>query len=403
MDNPPDSLHAYYTARGLSPTDCRFTAAEDLDRYAAGREILFRDRLHLPIALFDRASVIEIGPDTGENALVFARWGARLHLVEPNPQAHPRIRANFDRFGLGGQIETLRQIDLEHFEPGDPADVITAEGFIYTCRPVDPWMRGFAAATRPDGFVLLSYYEQCGAVLELVTKMLAARVRALTGEDSVTVADRLYGPKWATIGHTRRFESWVMDVLDNPFVRRSWFFSASALCRDMARHGFALHSAWPSYADGLSVHWHKAIPAPDMVQRQRDTHLNRSSISFLTGRPLYLAGEAGAVAGAVEAVHTVAQAVDQLVDAWDDAVAARACDMLDRLIDAVALTPVVTHDPQDIDLAIDLFRGLRGALASLSARDSDGVARFTRDDPAFLSLWGAPAHHAVFRRRRGGC
>jgi len=394
----PDSLHAYYTARGLSPTDCRFASRSELDRYAAGRTILFRDRLKLPPALFDGARVVEVGPDTGENALVFAQWGARLVLVEPNEQAHSRIHANFDQFDLGGRMEALLHQDVENFRATEPADFITAEGFIYTCRPVEPWMRTFAHALKPDGFVVMSYYERIGATLELVTKMLAARVRTLTGEDSISVAERLYGPKWRTIGHTRRFDSWVMDVLDNPFVRHAWFFDAAELCRDMEGHGFALYSAWPGYVDGLAVHWHKRVPMEGEEPSRREIHLARTCISLMVGRPLYLAGDSGAIAGALEAVRQFGIAIDKLVEGFDEAAAKRARQMLDRLLDSVSLGTILPHDPNDIDLACDLFRALRAALVALEQQDADAVTRITTENRAFLSLWGAPAHYAVFRR-----
>ena len=38
--------------------------------------------MSVPPALFRGADVLEFGPDSGENAVVFARWGARLTLVE---------------------------------------------------------------------------------------------------------------------------------------------------------------------------------------------------------------------------------------------------------------------------------------------------------------------------------
>ena len=47
-DAEPGRLHAYYEARGLSPTFGNLRSEEDLARHAAARARLFTDRLNLP-------------------------------------------------------------------------------------------------------------------------------------------------------------------------------------------------------------------------------------------------------------------------------------------------------------------------------------------------------------------
>ena len=111
----PQHLYDYYKEAEVAPTFAGLTGEGDLDRYAAQRERLFTEILHLPPRLFADADVAEFGPDTGENALVFARWGAYLTLVEPNPRAWPAIRAYFRRFGLTHRVVAEAEADVAGF------------------------------------------------------------------------------------------------------------------------------------------------------------------------------------------------------------------------------------------------------------------------------------------------
>ena len=88
-------LYEYYRGQQLLPTFADFQGAPEVERYAAQRAAVLRDRAGLLPAMFNGAEILEFGPDSGENALVFAMWGAQLTLVEPNERAHETIRAYF--------------------------------------------------------------------------------------------------------------------------------------------------------------------------------------------------------------------------------------------------------------------------------------------------------------------
>src|SRR6185312_15035919 len=81
------------------------------------------------------------GPDSGENAMVFAGWGARMTLAEPNRLAHDRIQAYFARFDVANHLRELVLSDVEGFLSDRRFDIIDAEGFIYTIQPSETWLR----------------------------------------------------------------------------------------------------------------------------------------------------------------------------------------------------------------------------------------------------------------------
>ncbi len=84
-----DSLHEYYSASKRLPTHAAFSSRDQLSAYERQRASLFQEHLFIPLRTFRGARVVEFGPDSGENSLVFGLWGSSLTLVEPNPLAWP--------------------------------------------------------------------------------------------------------------------------------------------------------------------------------------------------------------------------------------------------------------------------------------------------------------------------
>jgi SAM-dependent methyltransferase len=395
----PSQLYRYYQQSELLPTFARLQSEQQLRAYEAGRAATFEKWLHLPRRVFAGADVLEFGPDSGENSLVFARWGASLTLAEPNPRCWEQIERYFDRFGLSRHLVAVEHADLEQFESERQFDVIDAEGFIYTVRPESLWMERFARLLRPGGHFVISYYETTGGLFELLHRALFARVKQLTGDDSTAVARRLYQPKWDSIPHTRAFDSWVMDVLENPFVRLSYFFDAAGLCRQLAHFGFDLYSSWPRYEDGLSLHWHKGAEAAGAVADRNEEFLRSSCLSFALGRKLFL----GAV-GRQERERTystlreVIVSVDRLIDSADPVSMECCCLGLEDLAELIDGQNVIAGSHTEKQAASRVLSTVAKTLRSLLAGNVDAVVDVCRHDPDFLTTWGAPAHFGVFQK-----
>lgn len=260
-----------------------------MERHCRQRESLVSLKLHLPSRLFQDAHVLEFGQDTAENALVFAKWGAELTLVEPNRRAHPYIREYFARFGLRRSLRHLRGTALENFDTEDSVDFIDAEGFVYTIQPASRWLDRFAALLRPGGLAIISYLEISGCLFKLSHRLAHARVKALTGKAPEMVAKTLLRKKWSSVPQTQSLDAWTLDVLENPFVRAAYAFQAPQFVEDLARRGFRLWSSWPRYEDGLDNYWHKQkLEAAEEVRRLK-RNLNRNCLSYALEPPANLA------------------------------------------------------------------------------------------------------------------
>ena len=397
-----DKLFNYYERQDVLPTFGNFKSAAELDAYASQRRELFSDKLVLPPLLFRDAEVLEFGPDSGENALVFAGWGANMTLAEPNRHAHPKIEAYFAHFGLTERLRELVLADVEGFRSERRFDIIDAEGFIYTVQPTETWLGIFHRLLNPDGYAVVSYYERYGGFFELALKAIHAAGKALTGRPALETAKLLFEPKWNSIPHTRSFESWLMDVLENPFVRHRYFLDATALCAAAHGLGFAIHSAWPSYRDGLEVYWHKKVLSADDKLRRTTRHLGRSRLSFLGGRKLYLASGIDAVEAISATIETLVLDVDAMIDDPFGASLPRVVASLASLREAVRTSDILADDAADVEAIVATLDSFHRIFSVIGQRDASALAALTQSDPAFINTWGQPAHFLVVRKRSEG-
>lgn len=165
--NAEHNVYRYYITQSISPTHGSFQTGADLENHCRLRASVLSQKLHLQPRLFRGAHVVEFGPDTGENALAFAVWGAEVTLVEPNLRAHSYIRDYFSRFGLAGSLRRLEQAEVHTFRTRDSVDFVVAEGFLETLQPQFSWLPAFARVLRPGGMAVISYTDAPAALFEL--------------------------------------------------------------------------------------------------------------------------------------------------------------------------------------------------------------------------------------------
>lgn len=394
-----DKLFNYYERQDILPTFANFQLPAELAAYASARRELFLDKLLLPPRLFREAEVLEFGPDSGENALVFAGWGANMTLAEPNLRAHERIRAYFSKFGQAARLRELGTSDVEGFGSDRNFDVVDAEGFIYTIQPSAKWLSIFHRLLNPDGYAIVSYYERYGGFVELALKAIYAAGKALSERPALETAKLLYRSKWDSIPHTRTFESWQMDVLENPFVRGRYFLDAVELCTVAHGLGFDIHSAWPSYHDSVDVYWHRKVLPSDAKLSRSLRHLRRSRLSFLAGRKLYLVGTNDAVSEITSLIERLFVDVDSLIDAPFGDSLHRVIASLALLREAVRTTEIFADDAADISAIHATLDSFHRIFSAIEQHDFSAVTTLSQTEAGFINAWGQPTHLLVVRKR----
>ncbi|MDP2342930.1 MAG: methyltransferase domain-containing protein [Deltaproteobacteria bacterium] len=390
------TLYEYYKTQEVLPTYAGLADEAALLRYMSARESVFRDRLGLPTQLFHGRRVVEFGPDSGENALVFARWGARLVLVEPNPKAHARIQEYFERFGCAASLERIAEADVLGFVDDDGCDFVVAEGFIYTVQPSSAWLAAFRRLLHDDGMFFVNYMERTGGCVELCWKALHAAYCRQTTTTAAAAARRLFTVKWDSISHTRTFESWTMDVLQNPFVRARCFVDAHAFIDDVTAAGFELQSTFPAYEDRARIEWHKT--RVDAAERLRRAHagVRACQVGFLAGTKL-VAIDPPAIAAALDSARALALDVDLLIDGDDDDASARVVSTFRSLAAHIREGAFMAQDADAKRDAAAVFDALAQAFDVAAAGDMEALIKLLETDKPLIGAWGTPTHLVVGR------
>ena len=393
----PGKMYEYYERQDVLPTVANLKDEQALDRYVTGRRQLFEELLMIPSGVFAGARLVEFGPDSGENSLAFARFGSTLTLVEPNPKALPKIKSYLETFGVGRQLSRLEHADVAGFRTDETFDIVDAEGFIYTVQPTTLWLGIFNRLLNPDGLLVVNYCERYGSIMETLTKAVHALVKTQTGLASVEAAQSVFQPKWDTIPHTRSFKSWVMDVLENPFVRHNFFIDAEELLGLAAQQGFSFHSSWPNYRDPFAVHWHKTrVTQEQRLEANRD-FTRRSRLSHFFGHQVFMADPRPAsILPTTGMLHQFAHDIDALIDTPAEPGLLGRCRASVRHIGDVLSSDSILTD--DISRARALLDSVDECLRRMAERDVRGLIHFCGTNDAFLRTWGVPYHFAVFRK-----
>ena len=395
---PYEAMYQYYREQAVLPTHGRFQSASDLDTHERHRRELFTQKLVLPPRIFRDARLIEFGPDAGENSLVFARWGASCTLVEPNPKAHPVIESYFQAFDLTRELAALEQCDVKAYatrpEPLAKFDFIDAEGFIYTVKPDSLWIDLFSRIANDGAFVILFYCDPFGNFFELFTKVIHARVRQVMGTSALETAQKLFLTKWNSIPHKRSLESWVMDVMENPFVRLSYFLEPQALCTQMLDAGFHLYSSWPAYKNGLKIDWFKKTPSAADQLCSQNKFIASSRLGHLFGRQHFMPSPDPTLE---KRLADLLALTDSLIDRFDAGQATQCVNHLE-VIARILGSDSVWAEPRDTATALRAVESTQRILQFLSADAIDALIAFCNTDPGFIETWGMPSHFAVFQK-----
>jgi len=393
-----ETMHHYYREQAVLPTHGRFQSRNDLDAHQRHRRELFTEKLFLPPRLFRDARLIEFGPDAGENSLVFAEWGASCTLVEPNPKAHPVIMDYFQKFGLAHRLAAIEGCDVkayaERTQHGEKYDLIDAEGFIYTVKPDSLWIDLFRRIANDDAFVVLFYCDPFGNFFELFKKVIHARVRKISGMSAMETAHKLFLTKWNSIPHKRSMESWVMDVIENPFVRLRYFLEPQALCTRMHDAGFYLYSSWPAYKDGLAIDWFKKTPPPADHLRAQNQFIACSRLGHLFGRKHFMPRPDPDLE---KRLSDLLALTDGLIDRFEASPAAQCVDHL-AVIARVLNSETVLADEHDTTTALSAVKSTQHILQLLMTGALDELIAFCNTDSGFIETWGMPSQFAVFRK-----
>jgi len=124
-------------------------------KYFLRREKLFLDCLKLPKKIFLGANLLDLGCGTGEADLLYAKWGAKLNLVEINPKSVKQLRKYFSYFGLTKSIAKIENKSLFNYNSKKKFDIVVSEGVLHHTQNVEKGFKKLSTNLKSGGFCVL--------------------------------------------------------------------------------------------------------------------------------------------------------------------------------------------------------------------------------------------------------
>lgn len=204
------SLLDFYQQHGISPVSQDVT---DLQAHFARRAGLYRSLGLSPLTVRS-ASVLEIGPGSGDNALYTQTLNPRRYVaLEPNPTGATAMRAKCPN------IEVM-ETTVEDYHPWETFDLVLCEGLLGLCG-TDPLglLEHVAKQVASGGVLVITCIDAISDHAEVLRRAMAQQLidRSAPLVEQVAVLRPIFAPHLATLkGMTRSVDDWILDNLLNP-------------------------------------------------------------------------------------------------------------------------------------------------------------------------------------------
>ncbi len=207
------SLLDFYQQHGISPVHQDIT---DLPAHFARRAHLYRS-LGIPPTAVRGASVLEVGPGSGENAMyTLSLCPFEYVALEPNRVGADLARKRLEELGT---VYVLEQ-RIEEYEPIYPFDLVLCEGLLGLCG-TDPkvLLEHVAKHVAPGGVLVITCIDAISDHAEVLRRAMAQQMidRTAPLADQVAMLRPVFAPHLAILkGMTRSADDWIIDNLLNP-------------------------------------------------------------------------------------------------------------------------------------------------------------------------------------------
>jgi hypothetical protein len=390
--------YQYYKETGVKPVYAKLDKRESFNAYERLRRKVFEYNLSIPVSNFDGASLLEFGPSTGDNALIFAHWGANLSLVEPVESFIENIHEYFCKHELTGSLRGVHCTTFENYETPDKFDFVVAEGFVFHTGPSSYWLPRLASFGNEDSFIVISHLETTGYLIELLHAKCLQVFQGEQTRDSVQLAKDLYYKKWSKTSHSRSFDSWAYDNIIYPTLDAYLLNSIIDFQDIMNRCGMLLWSSWPSIVHYADISWIKE-PIID-----KEKIIARNRLNFLKLLPSMVIGES------VEVNDRINDVGERLFVSLCEEVNSLAVPP--GMLNSIQLRKIREHHKETEKLfsvsvqsyeatkLSHLWYQIDACLSYLSERSINEIMKLYNDEGPLADYWGSPNFYSVWHRFR---
>lgn len=245
----------YYKKNQINPVDLSQANEEKFNKHQGLRKKLFLEILNIPFETIQDKTIIEFGPNGGENSLIFAKAGYKLFFKEPNILSHENINRLYKKYGLLNSIN-IEEIYLDYPKKNaQKASIVLAEGFLNSCPDIKESISQLCCFS--NEYVIFSYHDKIGTFFDNLKSALLRLLVSISKEESTKVAKDLFLDSFSKLNSARTFESWVSDTLLNPILQEMDLNSLDELDHQFKKFGFNIWSTSPKFNHSVYPIWYK--------------------------------------------------------------------------------------------------------------------------------------------------
>jgi len=253
----------YYSKTSLNTTQVSLSTKEEWENHRNKRCNLYIKKLNLPQIIWKNSQVLEIGPSSGENALVWAHESAKFTFIEPCEHLSKQLLANFKTFKLENQIVHLYKKNLEEFNIDKTFDIIIAEGFLYCLENRNEELQKIMSLVSPGGLLIFSTLDPFGNFLEhlkiVYCREISKRNNCTSNSDIMDIAKKIFHEDFKKLSHSRSFEAFAYDTFLSPYHGTSDYWGFEEISNNFENNDFFFYSSWPNYIESDDLTWHKVV------------------------------------------------------------------------------------------------------------------------------------------------
>jgi len=362
---------SYYKQNKINPVYLK-TKGEKWLRHVLARRNLYENHLRIPVSWFDRRSILEFGPNGGENSLILAMSGAQICLVEPHEIMHERIRTLYNEATLDDNLLNIDIRTLEQYKDDELYDLVIAEGFIHALPDRLDVIRKLCSLS--SNFVIFTYNEKPGWFFESIKRVVFRRVLELfqytvhQWEETLAVAEKLFYNNFQKLGSARTFDSWVKDILINPVATSDMFDSLDDFMPVFEEMGCEYYSGSPAWDLRHAHRWYKDLNGRGVIDE------------YYRNIPFFISGDKyeKITEGCIADISSITE---------------KFLDFSSGHIDIMAIECLPRLKPSDWKYAIQVNE----LLDSLSNELPDKIISYFVQS-SLCDMWGMPNHYVCLKK-----
>ncbi|MBF0134547.1 MAG: class I SAM-dependent methyltransferase [Magnetococcales bacterium] len=215
----------------------------DFELEGGKRQRLFQDYLKFPLKMFQGARMLDFGSGTGERAIFYNRWGARMTMVEMNPLAVERAKKIFTQYALPGLEYEFVEGSLFDVALQGSFDIVASDGVLHHTAAKRQGFDRLVSFLKPGGFVFLGLGTKGGNVQRNLQRLILFHY-AKSEADIVQLAQRFFPEH---LDRAERFGSRsrtaiIYDTFVNPQIDTT---SMEEILSWFRANNIQYYSSWP--------------------------------------------------------------------------------------------------------------------------------------------------------------